>query len=115
MNIRLEEQQIRFRISEQEFGALCGGMPLEQKIYLPGQHRLRVSVRPCDGDCMRVECEDDHIALHLGQTRAEAFRATLPGRDGLEEVQLIGGERTLSVILEVDVRSHKKARPQPQH
>ena len=115
MNIRLDEQQIRFRVSEQEFGALCGGIPLEQKIYLPGQHRLRVSVQPCDGDGMHVECEDDHIALHLGRARAEAFRALLPGREGLEEVQLIGGERTLSVVLEVDVRSHKKARTQPQH
>ncbi len=115
MNIRLEDQQIRFRVSEGEFGTLCSGQAVEQQTYLPGRRLLKVSVRPCDGDSMHLDCEDDHIALYLGLEKAEAFRAILPGRAGLEGVQLVNGERTLSLILEVDVRSQKKKRDQPQH
>lgn len=111
MNLRISTGQLRFRVSKDELASLCSGAVLEQNTLLPSQRRLVISIRTGEtGMPLHLDYENDDMTLIVGKAAASTLLASLPNRQGLETQQALEGKRTLSLQLEVDIRSQKRDR-----
>lgn len=111
MNLRIEEQEFRFRISTQELKALCNGTALTQRSHLPNGRILEVSIMVSNANkTMSLSMEEDRITLHVGNEAAISLRDALPSREGIEATQAINATHSLQLILEVDIRTQKRKR-----
>ena len=107
MNVRIEEQNLRFKISEQELRTLIDGHCLSMKVGLLDK-MLVVTINPQgDGDDMKV-------AMVFG--RGEVYLNFLIPPEKLLELSEMGRSRAgleanmdgLSLSLQVDLRSDQR-------
>lgn len=110
MKLRIDGQELRFRISKQELEHLCNGTVLQQQTHLPDSRALKVSIITVDRveELLHLTHEKDHMQLQADKERLTAFRDSLPNREGLECNQAIENGQNLCLILEVDIRSQKR-------
>jgi len=111
MNLRFSEQELRFRVSKSELELLCEGSDLKQCTYLPNGKSLKYIIKADSyRESMFLEYEDNQIILHANINYIKEFYDSLPRRDGLETTQTLSKNREIILILEVDIRTHKRKR-----
>ncbi len=111
MNFRMEEQELRWRISRQELEDLCAGTTLKQTTYLPDGRSLGTTITAnSNEEDLSLHFENDTIILNVEKGAATALRDTLPRREGIERTQNIEKDPPLRLILEVDIRTQKRKR-----
>ncbi len=123
MNLRIEGQQLRFRISQEELKKLCSGFPIKQSTHFPSSTH---SPKPAHWPLMRVfsiditpqdiepdlqlTFESDCIKLAVQKQIAMNLYATLPRREGIRVKQKMDAVQTLELCLEVDIRTQNRER-----
>lgn len=110
MNLRIEGQLIRVRISKGELEQLCQGATLMQRTILPGHTVWEVMV-VTETDCpaeLHVSCAENNLRLAVAKEAAETLLFSLPSREGIEISQMLDGDDELHLALEVDIRSQRR-------
>ncbi len=107
MKVRIEEQDLRFKISEEELNTLLSGQSLSVKIGLAG-NPLVVTIDPQgSGDALEpklvLDDEEAHLNLLVSPASVQELSDMGRSRDGLQ--QEIDG---LSVSLQVDLRADSR-------
>ncbi len=111
MNLRINGQELRFRVTKEELESLCNGEELEQISYLPNDHTLKSKITTEAASYgMFLIIKNNRFMLHVNPIIAKDFLESLPSREGLEATQEINDELSLTLILEVDIRSQKRKR-----
>lgn len=110
MNLRMQGQMLRFRVSKEELETLCGGSALTQRTYLPDSRVLEIiaitdSIQKTP---LRLEMEEYHWVLKIAAASAQALLTSLPNREGIEQAQDIKNGHILHLSLEVDIRTQKR-------
>ena len=105
MNLRLGDNSLLFKITEEELLTLIGGFALEQSLALPGGP-ISVCIEP-GGDAERLDPvidrgESVRIRLPVSRALLDMLRSLGRNRDGLQHQS---GDTM--VALQVDVRSQK--------
>ena len=109
MNLRIEGQQLRFRISKEELEILCSGSSVTQPTYFSGMRVLNVDITPQDIEpALQLTFDDDSMMLAVQMQATEDLYHALPSREGIEVKQTINEVQTLELILEVDIRTQKR-------
>lgn len=106
MNLRINGQELRFRISKAQLELLCKGNDLEQSTFLPVGQVIKICITPkYKKRGMSLSNISDCIMLCVNKEDANIFLKSLPNRQGLETVQKIDNDNYLKLVLEVDVRT----------
>lgn len=100
MNVRLDHQNLRLRLSAEEFAALRAGERVHMVTRMPGMH-FRAEVEQGDGH-VRFGHFADGFLLRVPEAELTAFAARLPCKQGLEWRIAADAENALIVTLEVD-------------
>ena len=101
MNVRIEERNLRFKISEEELEILLNGGALKVEAMIVAQ------IKPIDnGDDISVNYDEAGLVLSVPKPKLLELSAMGKSRDGLSVKQ---GD--LSLSLQVDIRkdSRKKS------
>lgn len=108
MNLRISENQLRFRITQDELTRLMGGEPLESRIDLGTQQfSYRVVTNESDAP-LAFSIQQGIWSLRVGRTALSEFAVGIPSREGIEyDVHL--GASPITLVLEVDVRRSKRS------
>ncbi len=111
MNLRIEHQQLRFRISKEELETLCSGERIIQQTVFPDGRILEIDmvVQPIQ-DTLEIRFEGDSLILLIQKQAAEELYHSLPSREGISSAQKIDDTRSLKLTLEVDIRTQKRKR-----
>lgn len=111
MNLRIEGQQLRFRISKEELKELCSGVSITQLTYFPKMRALDIDITPQNIEpALQLIFDGDCMMLAVQKQAAEDLYHALPSREGIEVKQTIDVGKTLELILEVDIRTQKRKR-----
>jgi len=111
MNLRIEGQQLRFRISKEELEILCSGSSITQPTYFPKMRALDIDITPQDIEpALQLMFDGDCMMLAVQNQAAQDLYHALPSREGIEVKQTINAVQTLELILEVDIRTQKRKR-----
>ncbi len=111
MNLHIENQKLRFRISKDELEELCSGSSLTQEIFLPNQHTLNIAIiMQIQDPILYLTFENNSITLFAKKNAIEEFYSVLPSREGLEIEQQVADNQLLKLIFEVDIRTQKRKR-----
>lgn len=104
MNVKLSNQQVRFRILKAELPRLLAGESLETKtIFLDETFlcfRLGVSQQK---NRSWIERDKDTILLHLSESLVSELAKKTPAKEGVSLLLGEGSPNPLKVIIEVDV------------
>lgn len=108
MNLRIEGQRLRFRISKEELERLCSGGAVEQSTAFPNQCGLEINLvsESMDAKLMLVYVEGC-MELRVQKQAAEMLLRSLPSREGIAMKQKVEAAEPLELILEVDIRTQK--------
>lgn len=107
MNLRISENQLRFRITREELANLLKGSALELSLPFGTATKCRIQCTNSE-QSLALEKTAEALTLTAGRNALETFAAQLPSREGIEqEIRL--KETQWQLILEVDVR--KSLRP----
>ena len=111
MNLRMEGQELRFRISKEELEAICEGKTLAQSTSMPDGRMLKIGIAAGQRSTpLSFAYTNDRMTLQVSTDSAISLRDALPSREGLEAIQPIDGSQTLRLLLEVDIRTQKRKR-----
>jgi hypothetical protein len=111
MNLHIEGQKLRFRISKDALASLCEGQGLTHRVFLPNQHALYIDICPSTTHhaALHLVAHTDHMILHVQPDAAERLYQALPSKDGLQIDQPIESQQALKLVLEVDIRTQKRS------
>jgi len=111
MNLRFSEQELRFRVSKSELELLCAGNDIEQCTYLSNDKSLKYLIKnDTNYKDMFLSYDNDYMILYVNNEYIRAFYESLPSRDGLEITQTIDQNKSINLVLEVDIRTQKRKR-----
>lgn len=111
MNLRIEGQQVRFRLSKDELESLCFGNAILQSTTFPNGYSLDINLFAQNiDDIMNIVYEGDYMELRVRKQAAQELYDALPSREGLQTMQAIDTKQSLELILEVDIRTQKRKR-----
>ena len=106
MNIRFAENEIRYRVSPGEFQELKNGRYL-QLDTIPLTFVVQMAKKSlAQGMALDLSCGAIHLAISPDEITE--FENRLPSRSGIEKRLLLGesgGNRTLDVAFEVDIKT----------
>lgn len=104
MNLRLEDNYIRFRISKEELDTL-----LANKIISNSTMAIKYCIELSENtQNPEVSYYNNKLTFMLPEKKVTDHKNTLPNKDGIiEEIKLRGGN-TIIVSLEVDVFKNRK-------
>ncbi len=109
MNLRIEEQCFRFRISKEELKKLLAGEALKQKSILSESSILIINIiSKTQTDILSLVFVNNHMTLSVQKAAIEDLYNTLPSREGIQSSQDVRNEQALQLILEVDIRTQKR-------
>ena len=109
MNLHIENQKMRFRISKEEIKNLCASKIIKQHLLLPKGQSLNIEIIAQEqNDELYLSYEKSSIILQVQKTAANNLYEKLPSRKGLEVAQELENNQILHLILEVDIRTQKK-------
>lgn len=107
MNLRMEKDRIRFRISDSELEKLLVDHVIVGQTPLPDGKKFGYRVTTT-GVNPELTYKNDELYLHLPLTMVQAHKESLPSKEGISgQCKLANGDN-LSFVLEVDVRTHKR-------
>lgn len=109
MNVRFEEQNVRFKVSEDELKQLRQGDILSMKLDFLG-HNMTAMINPCgthqDMEVKQVfDGDTSYLTLLVSDRRLEDLHDMGKDRDGVDVKQ-----GALCVSLQVDVRKDSRPR-----
>lgn len=107
MNIKFSPQAIRCRVTRAELDLLLVGRAIELDVGLPRDHTFRVNVRPSALGSWQLDSDPTGIWLTIPRAALESLAASLPSKEGLEQVFPLSKGREVVVSFEVDVREKK--------
>ena len=111
MNLRIEGQQLRFRISKEELEILCSGSSITQTTCFTKMRILEISITPQDMEpALSLMFDGENMMLALQKKAAENLYRSLPSREGIHIHQMVNDMQTLTLILEVDIHTQKRKR-----
>ena len=118
MNLRIAPEQIRFRITADEFATLIATGILENSTQLTVTHRLAYSIRTNastksrEGSTLALSSSDlfhgTHFELTLFADGISQLQSGQCGKDGLQEHLAFSSGDLLSIGLEIDLHSKKE-------
>ncbi len=111
MNLRIEGQQLRFRISKEELAVLLSGSTITQPTCFPKMRVLDIDITSQDIEpVLQLMFNGDCMMLAVQKQAAKNLFHALPSREGIKVKQTINAAQTLELILEVDIRTQKRKR-----
>lgn len=111
MNLRIEGQQLRFRISKDELKNLYSDDSIIQSTIFPNGGSLDISLLPQNmDDIMNITYERDSVELRVQKQAIQDLYNALPSREGIQATQVTHAGQILELILEVDIRTQKRNR-----
>lgn len=103
MNLRISENELRFRITREEAEQLMGGDRMHLGIDM-GMVRPEYAIVVNENAApLSLQIKDTLWELAIDKTTLSAFVASLPSREGIEHGVKIGTSH-ITLVLEVDVR-----------
>ncbi|MBI2381877.1 MAG: hypothetical protein HYV16_14080 [Gammaproteobacteria bacterium] len=101
MNVRLDHQNLRIRLSAEEFAELRAGKRVHMTTRMPGL-RFRAEVEQGEEAHVRFGHFADGFLLVAPSAELTALAARLPSKEGLEWRVAVDAQNALLVSLEVD-------------
>ena len=102
MNVRFAKNEIRFRVTHEEFERMLAGEHVELET-IPMNFIAQIAKKPLD-QAMVLDLSCAAVHLVLSPDEVTAFRSRLPNKKGIEKQLSMGTGRTLDVAFEVDLR-----------
>ena len=109
MELQIEGQRLRFRISEAELKRLLDGVTVTDSSRLSPMREMHRRLRLGEGHEVMLDWSAEAIELRLPRSAVEAYVEGLPRRDALS-VAVGEGALTLQLDFEVDVRDSVRSR-----
>jgi hypothetical protein len=107
MNIRFSERAVRCRVSRAELDRLLSGRAVTLEVALPRDHVFRVNIRPSTLGGWRLEADPTGLWLTIPRTDLESLSASLPSKEGLDQIFPASNGSSVAVTFEVDVKDRK--------
>lgn len=108
MNIRLSDQQIRFRMTKTELTDLLAGKSIQTKTTFPDNTSLNFYVNiGLQKSPTVLKRDKDIIMLYIEERQAKELEKKIPTKKGISLVLGKEAEPLLKVVVEVDVFTHK--------
>ncbi|MCB1580484.1 MAG: hypothetical protein H6859_04610 [Rhodospirillales bacterium] len=104
MNVKITENSVTFKITEEEMNVLAEGKSLEKSIPMRG-HCFEMAIDPCAGG--NLEITMDQGRLVLGTTKGQIKKLVGMGKSKEGLFAHIDG---LDVFLQVDLRADSRPR-----
>jgi hypothetical protein len=105
MKLRFSSEDIRIRVTCDEFEQLARGGSLALEVQLPHLHVFRLAVRTVAvGDWM-LESDPTGLWLSIPQSKLNEFAQALPSREGMTYDFHAGNGKATRVVFEVDLHS----------
>lgn len=102
MNVRFAQNEIRFRVTHEEFEKLLSGEHVELET-IPLNFVVQIAKKPLEqGMVIDLSCAAVHLVISPNEVTE--FRSHLPSKKGIEKQLSMGNGRTLDVAFEVDLR-----------
>lgn len=119
MNLRINPDSIRFRLSAADFSQLCETGYLAQQTPL-AQHQelrytLRLSALPAETTCNLLHLDTMHtpsglhIVLHISPAAQAQLNAGTPSKDGIKDFKTLTDGTMLTLALEIDIGKAERA------
>jgi hypothetical protein len=105
MNLRLSGEDLRFRVTAEEFERFSMGRNLALEIPFPGQHVFRIAVRMEALGDWKLDSDPTGLWLSIPRARIFEFAQSLPNREGLIHDFDVGDGKKARVVFEVDMHS----------
>jgi hypothetical protein len=105
MNLRLSGDDIRFRVTAEEFERFSMGRNLALEIPFPGQHVFRIAVRMEAMGDWKLDSDPTGLWLSIPRARIFEFAQSLPNREGLTHDFDVGNGKKARVVFEVDMHT----------
>jgi hypothetical protein len=103
MNLRIENNQLRFRITQDETALLTRHGEVSSRLDL-GTSSMTYEVALATLEQPLALNVQEHVwTLRVNREDFRAFLSSLPARDGLEHTIIVNGVQ-IALVLEVDVR-----------
>ena len=102
MNVRFSENEIRFRVTSQEFDRVKTGEPLQLET-IPFTFIVQMAKKPL-AQGMVLDLSRDAVHLVISPEEIESLQGRLPSRHGIEKRLTLANEKTLDVAFEIDIR-----------
>lgn len=103
MNVRFSENEIRFRVSKEEFEKLSIGEHLQLET-IPMVFVAQPAKKTLE-QAMVIDLSCGQVHLVISPEELQALAARLPSRTGIEKTLTLGMGKTVNVIFEVDVKN----------
>lgn len=108
MYLRIEQDEIRFRVSQKEADALVNGQVISQECIWSKEFRLSFSIVSVEQtSSLDFDKNSAKLKLKINQESLRSELATRPSKTGIIFHQTID-ERELQVSLEIDLKKHRK-------
>lgn len=113
MNIRFENQSIRFRVNEDEFKLLLNQETLHNTLFLPEGQKLVYSIHAVDrrAQSMLLIVREHNWKLEIAINALQELKDKLPCKDGLvyKQYNNAGSELDdLEINFDVDIKHVRK-------
>ncbi len=110
MNLHMENQRLRFRVTKDELALLCEGEDVKQWFDLPSQRQFTITICTDEQeDELLLRDSDEEIMLCVQKDAAQGLFDALPSQEGFEVEQKTGEGKKIQLVFEVDIRSQKRA------
>ncbi|MGV0998344.1 MAG: DUF7009 family protein [Fluviibacter sp.] len=119
MNLRINPDSIRFRVSAADFSQLCETGYLEQQtplaLHQQLQYTLKLSALPAETTCNLLHLDTMHtpsglhVVLYISPAAQAQLNADTPSKDGIRDFKTLTDGTMLTLGLEIDIGKAKRA------
>ena len=103
MNIRFAKDEIRYRVTEDEFQQILQGGYVQLET-IPLTFVAQMAKKPLE-QAMVIDLSCSAVQLVISPEEMESFKAQLPSKRGIEKTLTLGMGKSINVAFEVDLRS----------
>ena len=113
MNLRLSSRELRFRISADEYQALCCERVLKERIELPGDRAIDFSIAVAAAadvvvpDGMKLNVSDFNVRLLVSEDALSELNPERPSHEGLGVEEKLSSGNFLRYSLQIDLKSKR--------
>ncbi|PCI70674.1 MAG: hypothetical protein COB38_07045 [Gammaproteobacteria bacterium] len=104
MYIRIQNNSIRFRVSEQEARSLIDCVELKDSFRVPNQQQLDYSISTAENDSFDFKTSN-HLKLQVSLDKLKSELSTRPSKKGIQLDQSF--TQGVEVFLEIDIKRKK--------
>lgn len=104
MYIRIQDNSIRFRVSEQEANTLINGEELNDSFRVANQQQLEYSISSAENDSFDF-LPSNHLKLKVSLAKLKFELSTRPSKKGIQLDKSL--TQNVNVFLEIDIKRKK--------